>query len=408
MSDPGQMSPWSEADARGVRTRHNARRTRRERRADRVTAITVSAWPNEWKTLAARWLRSGGSTMRGPSIFKAAGNARHLALDVMEALLEAGYADIEEKQVKGGWLLHRLSWIDADGLRETLGLRRKDDDAAAREEALSGVPVDARIAELHASLSGKPTNTVLARAALVRQLDAWLAEKRTGTRQQFAHFARGDTKSLSTSEWLWLSEYVDLEGLGISRHTPAFHIRAPFQLKLPGGVLDLRAVPDVLGLSPETIRSIVSIEGPPCRWLLVENRTSFEEVARKQGDRDAVVWLPGFAPEWWLEAMAALLAHHGGTAHIAADPDPAGIDIALRAGALWDRAWLPWAMSAEALRSIARTKPLNAHDHARLTAQASQHAQPVLHDLAAAMQADGRKGEQEALDLLAWLPSEPQ
>jgi hypothetical protein len=404
MTSPGQAHAWGSPDARGIRSRFDQRRTKRYRHAEHCDAVPLTKWPGEWKRLAIAWLRSAGSSIGQGSLFKAAGNARHLAYDVLDALLESGWIELEDRFSRGAWMPYRLTWTAADDLREVLGVPRRDTAEAARFDALGKPPYDPRLMALHESLRGKPTRVVLLRAALLVRLDEWLQSERTGTRQQFSHFARGHTKSISQSEWDWLSAHTDLEEAGISRHTPAIYLRAPMVLITDSGRIDLKAVPDLIGLSPGTVKAVRAIEGSACRWLLVENRTSFEDVARRAGGSDAVVWLPGFAPSWWLDAMAHLLALFPGDARIAADPDPAGIDIALRAGALWQTKWEPWAMSKEALESLTRTMTLNDYDRERLAIHRESPALPSgLQALAKAMSEANKKGEQEGLDLMAWL-----
>lgn len=404
MTLAGPMSKWSDPDARGIRVRFDKRRTKRHRYSEHRDFVSPTKWPREWKKLATAWLRSGATSIKKETLFKAAGNARHLAYDVLDGLLENGWIELEDRFARGAWTPYRVTWTSADDLREVLGVPRRDIAESARLEALAIRPSDARLSRLHESLQDKPTRVVLARTALLASLGEWLESERTGTRQQFSHFARGDTKLISQSEWDWLSENLDLDQAGISRHTPTIYLRAPITLVTGTGRIELTSVPDLIGLSPATVGAIRSIEGPACRWLLVENRTSFEDVARRAGGREAVVWLPGFAPEWWLDAMRHLLSLFPRDALIAADPDPAGIDIALRAGTLWQGNWRPWGMSTDALESIARTKPLNDYDRQRLAIQLASTVLPsALRALATTISDKNKKGEQEALDLMAWL-----
>ena len=404
MTPAGPIAPWGDPDARGIRARFDKHRTKRFRYSEKRDSISLTKWPTEWRGLVAAWLRLAASSVTQQSLFRAAGNARHLAYDVLEGLLENGWIELEERFARGMWTPYRVVWISADDLREVLGIPRRDTVAKARLEALSAGPGDSRLTGLHASLEGRPSKVVLARTALLASLGEWWDSERTGTRQQFSHFARGDTKLISQSEWDWLSAHISLDEAGISRHTPVIYLRAPFGLITESGRIDLTAVPDLVGLSPATVRAVKAIDGLACRWLLVENRTSFEDIARRAGDGDAVVWLPGFAPDWWLEAMAHLLSLFPREALIAADPDPAGIDIALRAGALWRGNWRPWGMSPETLRSIGKTKELNDYDRQRLAIQLASSELPApLRALANCLLDSNRKGEQEALDLMSWL-----
>ncbi|MDQ3566057.1 MAG: hypothetical protein M3436_18855 [Pseudomonadota bacterium] len=71
----------------------------------------------------------------------------------------------------------------------------------------------------------------------------------------------------------------------MQRHTPALWLRAPFTLCRGEQRLDLRAVPDCTALTPATIQRCIAIEGAIRHWRVVENRTSFERVAREHGWR---------------------------------------------------------------------------------------------------------------------------
>lgn len=67
-------------------------------------------------------------------------------------------------------------------------------------------------------------------------------------------------------------------------------MRAPWRLH-GAGVIDLRAVPDSIGLSPRTLAAVERIEGAVEYWCLIENRTLFDRVAEVYGDRNAVLWV---------------------------------------------------------------------------------------------------------------------
>lgn len=169
------------------------------------------------------------------------------------------------------------------------------------------------------------------------------------------------------------------------------------------GELDMGAVPDMIGLSPATLLAATRVESGATAWLLVENRTSVEIVARKVGHRYIVLWMPGFVPDWWLDVTRHLASKLGIPALIAADPDPAGIDIALRASIACHGRWQPWAMSAAALAASGTVKALNEYDRERLDDLVATDLPPALAGVAAALVETGRKGEQEALTLVDWI-----
>ena len=411
MIGPGARDGWSVADAQGVQScvldRQHRHRLRRSVRPAQSGALT--AWPTEWRDLLMQWLRNASTRRSWTSLLKIAGNARYvLAHDLLEALLETGWILLDERRERDRWQAHHLDWLAADDLREALKLERHDARAQVRSDALAQLPLDERLHVLHASMTGLTTPSMLRRTAIVHALDRWAASQRSGTRQQFALHALADTKGLRSSEWQWLTSHVDLEELGISRHAPTLWLRAPLRLCRDTSVLDLRMVPDMIGLSPLTLGQLDAIEGDINAWLLLENRTSFEQVARGAGHHYGVLWLPGFAPDWWLQTVDQLLRLLPRPALIAADPDPAGIDIALRAGALWQAHtldWQPWAMDEATLAALTQHKPLNDYDRDRLVTLLAQPMPVALRQLAEALARENHKGEQEGIDLLALLPA---
>ena len=90
---------------------------------------------------------------------------------------------------------------------------------------------------------------------------------------------------------------------------------------------------------------------------------------------------------------------------IACDPDPAGLRIALAAGAACTAAglsWSAWCMDADALRALPQRKLLGDYDLAELERlDADPEARLRFGGLIEAMRATGEKGEQEGLDLRA-------
>ena len=410
---PQPTADWSTADAGGIQScvldRQHRHRLRRSARPPDHSLI--SAWPIDWRALLGQWLRSSAARPRWRQWLKIAGNERYTtAVDLQLALLETGWIELEEHRERDQWRPHSARWIADDDLREALGLDRHDSRANMRKALLAQRPLDERLHALHASLAGMPTAGLSRRAELLAALDRWAMEQRSGSRQQFALRARADTKRISSSEWHWLAAHVDLDDLGISGHAPSLWLRAPLVLHQAQRSLDLRLVPDLIGLSTRTLASLDAIEGDIGYWLLVENRGSFEQVAAAAGHRCGVLWLPGFAPGWWLRSVERLLRWLPRPAWIAADPDPAGIDIALRAAGPWQAqglTWQPWAMDEQVLAALPHHKPLNDFDRARLAALVGIELPPELRRLAQAMQQLNRKGEQEGIDLPAQCPSAP-
>ena len=104
---------------------------------------------------------------------------------------------------------------------------------------------------------------------------------------------------------------------------------------------------------------------PPRVWHVVENLSSFERVARSCAADEGALWLPGYPPSWWQQAVTTLLRHLPAPARIACDPDPDGIAIALQAGGLWSAAglpWQPWRMGPAELLGLPIHRPLDERD----------------------------------------------
>lgn len=395
---------WGPPDEHGISTSYASRsRLARLRRADNGKR-SVATLLNEERSLVIELLRGHGAVVKARTLFAKAGNARHVAIAVADYLLVQGWVELSEKRRGSLWEIAAVRWLDADGLRGALHLPRRDAESTRRAEAMASRPRDARLGELHASLRTLATRTLIRRALLVARLDAWCADERNGSRNTFAQFALDDSHGMTSADWQWLERHVDLDELGISRHTPALWLRGPLRLNFAGNrQLDLAAVPDMIALSPATIAAVESIEGRPPAWLLVENRTSFEDTAKKVGDRFAVVWMPGYVPDWWLDAMHRLARLMPAPARIAADPDPSGIGIAIRASKPWGSDWKPVAMSPAALAATGRGKPLTDHDSMLLSGLRHDSIHPTLAALADAIEERKRKGEQEALDIASWL-----
>lgn len=379
-------------------------RGRRQRRAPGATGTAaadtrgIAAWPAPWRDLLIAWI-DGAQKRRWETLLALAGNAGfNLAHELLDALLRAGLIETDEARERGQWKIRQVSFLDPPALRAALGL---PDVAALRAELeaqLATPPADPRLAPLWAELAEHPPARGLERAALLRKLDNWLAENRYGTRRDFALYARGGTKSVSSAEWQWLAALPTFTEFGIETHTPALWLRAPLTLHVHCNRIDLSAVPDLIGLSPATLKQLHGIEGDIGCWRLVENRTSFERVAREHGAADGVIWLPGFAPGWWKDCVARLLDFKPAPAHIACDPDPAGINIALDAATLWQARgldWTTWNMAVSDLKRLNARAPLSDHDKVVLQQLFTRSLPAPLQELAQWMLAHGQKGEQE-------------
>lgn len=349
-------------------------RNRRRRQAN-VASAPVDVWPPAWRELAARWLRRDAARAKWETLLAAGGGAGfETAHDLLTALLDGGWIAIDEAWRAGRWQAIRVEFIDPPALRHALGIPEPGARKAAQETA---------------------------RTELLASLERWMKDEERptqATRRDFAQYARGDTKGITPTEWEWLEAQADLAACGIGNHTPLLCIAAPVTLSGPRGRIDLNAAPDFLGLSPATLETFPHAESAARQWTLVENRTSFERLARARQPGEGVIWLPGFPPGWWQAAVARLLVLAPAPARIACDPDPAGIDIALTAGRLWQTAgldWQAWRMHPTDLADLPWKKPLTERDRERLAALLAADLPGSLRELAKAMRVGDIKGEQE-------------
>lgn len=364
-------------------------------------ATKLELLPSEWSELLTRWVKRGGNS-RWETLLKDAGAANLTLADALrEWLLRRGWAVVIEERKHGDWWPQSLELRNLPQLRAALGISDKEHDAqrwqAVREELKACC--DDTLAPALLALDELPVHRALARHDLIAALQRWQDAQQCGTRRDFALFARGDTKALSESEWNWLEQTLDLAEFRIERHTPMLLLSAPLTLTLPHGQLDLACCTDFAALTPATLQAVTAASGTISCWQLVENRTSFERVARQREHDAGVIWLPGFPPGWWRNSVGQLLDLAPAPARIACDPDPAGIAIALKAAELWlqrDLAWQPWKMSATDLAALRVRKPLTEVDRLQLAALRQATVLPAqLAELAEWMLEHGEKGEQE-------------
>lgn len=379
----------------------NPRRRRRHRPGQ---PAPIDALPAEWKSLAALWLHrasKNATACHWNTLAADAGPQRYtLAGQLLEHLLDRGWVALTEDRRHGAWWPSRIEFRHMPQLRQALGL--PDIDAQRQIWVLRRTDLvqgdEAGWSALIADLDALPPQRAVARADLLLALRRWRAEERCGTRRDFAQFARDTTKSVTDAEWRWLERTTDLAACGIERHTPLLLLAAPLRLRLPTGIIDLGCSPDFLAVTPACLDT-AQLDGTTLeRWRLVENLTSFERVARQREAGTGVVWLPGYPPGGWQTAMRRLLALAPRGAEIACDPDPAGIGIALAAGALWEESglpWHPWWMNVDLLARLPRRQALSAIDRDMLDRLQARSLPTELTELAAWMQSHGEKGEQE-------------
>lgn len=373
----------------------------KRRRKATCSPQALDTLPAEWRELLARWVRRGGNSHWETLCNDAGTNRLQLAYALLDWLLRSGWAAVTQQWKHGDWLPQRVELLHQPELRKALSLRDKDDESLRWQEIRTSLQTLDNEALLPAilALDDLSTQRALARHDLIFKLHDWQAQQQCGTRRDFALFARGDTKALSESEWSWLESAIDLAELRIERHTPLLLIAAPLHLQMANGQLNLATSPDFSALTPATVQAVTAVSGTASHWQLIENRTSFERVARNREPDVGVIWLPGFPPSWWREAVGRVLDLAPAPARIACDPDPAGIAIALKAAELWRERgldWQPWKMSVGDLAALRVRKPLTEGDRLQLAALRQKATFPsLLSDLLVWMLEHGEKGEQE-------------
>lgn len=368
--------------------------------------IALQQLPAIWQQLMREGLKLGGNS-RWSSWQKLAGLAHKNDLDALyDWLLRYGCIVAYESFKNGEWWPYKIEWQHTNRLRKALGLTVAEEQQSALQQLLHGLAQqtndDERWLLLIDSLATLHVATALKRAQLLQSLSQWQQAQRSGSYRDFALFARGDTKALSSSEWAWIASQLDLSNYGIQPHTPLLYIAAHMQLQLASGVLDIAASRPFIALPISSLDTLTAIQSAQLRaWIVVENLTSFERVAAKREADTAVVWLPGFAPGWWQQLMSLMVRLCPAPLQIACDPDPAGVSIALNVMQLWQRQGLeaqPWCMGVAELQQCLHRKSLDAYDQRRLLSflERLPELHPTLAALVQYMQDTQQKAEQES------------
>ena len=351
-----------------------------------------------------RWLKSDAQERSWQVLLDAAGSD---ALDTADALLQlllrAGALALKEEFRHGHWQPWRVVWCDIHALQRAAGLTAAPERDAAHQDLLTSL---AQLAQDHPALAPavqhclvtpQPRSTLQARAELLLALAPWCSEQRVGLRQDFALAARGHTKAITAGEWAWLESCLPLETMGIARFEPLLWLAGALSLRRENFRLDLRSMV-FCGLPSKQFAAPLAVTAGPRTYWLIENRASFERQAGQLEAGACLIWLPGRPGADWLAAVAWLLAQAPAPGRISCDPDPAGIQIALSAGQLWDQAGLPWhcAHMAPANWEDGQTQALNDYDR-RVLAELQLHPDlsPALCELRDHLLASGRKAEQE-------------
>lgn len=364
------MSEWSNADSQGIQFFNIAvdakvtLRGRRQKRAEKVDIEAIRTFPKEWKSVITKWVK-GKEKRKYGTLLKTDQKNLNQSIKIITALLHAGVIIIEEKRNTTRWEPTWIIFSHAGIIREALGLPDPAAQKREMEEVVSEVLNNSQLNILMKKLSTARPTTAIRKANILKRLDEWVGMCTVGTVRDFSLFAFGNTKSINTSEWKWLAKELPMNEYGVSKHTPSISIAGPISFLFGNGEINLACAADFIQLTPRTIKLIVGVRGSCRSFRVTENKTTFEHVAKKYCKQDVVLWVPGFAPLWWIESVKKLASLIPVPAYIAADPDPAGIKIALHIANIWESIsidWEPWGMDGETLRSLDNRNPLTDYD----------------------------------------------
>lgn len=356
---------------------------------------------DDWRQLLTSCVKNGANA-RWQTWEKIAGLSRKVMLaQLRDWLLKHGWLSVYEEKHSGEWWAYKLEILHHDALQAALGLTSNDATQHLQSllTQLNGLQHPALQAAIDC-LVDMPASRAVVRAQLLLSLHDWQAQNRSGTYRDFALFARGNTKALTSAEWQWLDDYCDLTASQIERHTPLLLIAASVQLHTMQDVINLSAFADFVALTPASVQAVQRMAGHIKRWVLVENRTSFERMVKQRQTDEVVIWLPGYPPSWWRQAVQHLVALNPANVDIACDPDPAGIAIAWQVIQLFEKVSVtasPWQMDIGQLEELASKQALTAYDKQLLSQLlADENLPSALRCLALHMQQHQQKGEQEA------------
>ena len=360
------------------------------------------------KTVLLKWLKSDAQERTWQSLLQSAGSGDlEVADSLVQALLICGAVALKEEFRNGQWWPWRVVWTDLERMQALVGVpsrtQREADKASLNTRLQSLVQAYPLLsAAVYSVLNDSlPSASKAARAELLHALAAWQQAQRQGLRQDFAREARGHTKAITGTEWDWLAKTVPLEMLGVGRFEPLIWLAGSIAL-CPSTQLRSVSLPlgqfGFIGLPCRNFGPSMEVVLIPKTYWLIENRASFERQATRLPDGQCLVWLPGRPSNAWLDAMRWLLTQAPAPVAVSCDPDPAGIQIAMTVGAVWDGASVPWKtrqMDPDSWRS-GITLPLNDYDRRVLAELQANTGLPLdLATLRDYLLSSGTKAEQE-------------
>lgn len=373
-----------------------------------VPLTALPALSGAQQAVLLKWLKSDAQERNWQSLLQAAGSSHLEVADALvQALLLSGAVALKEEFHHGQWRPWRMVWTDLEALQVLVGVPTRTQRDADKENLNLGLQ---SLALAHPLLSAAadsvlndalPSSSKMARAELLQALALWQQAQRQGMRQDFALAARGHTKAITSTEWDWLESTTPLETLGVGRFEPLIWLAGSIALcpstSVQGVPLPLGQF-GFIGLPCRNFCPSMQVVLAPKTYWLIENRASFERQAIQLPEGQCLAWLPGRPSNAWLEAMRWLLTQAPAPATVSCDPDPAGIQIALTVGAVWDEANLPWQtrhMDPDSWRSGIKL-PLNDYDRRVLTElQANTRLPADLATLRDHLLSSGTKAEQE-------------
>jgi hypothetical protein len=166
---------------------------------------------------------------------------------------------------------------------------------------------------------------------ILRGILALLATDRWEYERTFSALELGDSKQL-TRDRPQIETYlgVELELLGLFRHTTVAYCWGPFAARFEEHIIDGRVGAPFVALSAQTVRKLTDVKVSATHILTVENQTAFETVLRPPLRQDAILYLfssghAGYAEREllaaWLRAATEL------SWHIWTDWDAGGVRI---------------------------------------------------------------------------------
>jgi hypothetical protein len=325
--------------------------------------------------------------------------------DALAGLLcEMGWLIFKERREHHQWRSYRIVWRHLPALQAKMGIFSQAQKRQSKQSLLEQLQALGNTypwlqSACEQLINGGNSSTLEKRSALLSALVSWQQEQRRGMRQDFSLHARGHTKAISSAEWDWLLEHVDLQALDIEPFTPVIWIAGCLSLFQPS----LQSTLDVgtcrfICLPAHELSDPLEVRLRPERYWLIENRSSFERQAKQLKAGICLIWLPGRPSSSWQKAMQWLIENAGAPAHISCDPDPAGVEIALTAGSLWTQARQPWQSHKMDSQYWLHAKqlPLNDYDRQRLNHLLGRNELPAdLRELCIHMDKTQSKAEQE-------------